>query len=208
VVVLARRTTTVDRYPLVQIVFAVVLGLLYIRTLAPAAVILTPLVAGLLRPVGPSKRASSARPPAAALTVIASLIVAGAVWAVVALPTFPPNAPVAATKAIVATSPSPQRVINEYGIGGWLLGRAPTVQPAIDGRTEIYPIDYVADYLHALDMSGDWRKTILPLRATATLLYRDTPLVNGLRDELHWHTVYEDDNWVVLVPPDVTPAGR
>jgi hypothetical protein len=68
-------------------------------------------------------------------------------------------------------------------------------------------VRYVESYLNALRMVGNWRATIQPLQANAALLHPDTPLVNGLRDELHWRTVYSDDTWVVLVPPTVpTPS--
>jgi hypothetical protein len=209
-IVVARTDRPVPRYLLLQILFAATLGVLYIRTVAPAAVLLTPLVADLLgprlAPRGHLPLRSRAILNGSLLGLIGVTAIAGATYALTAFPSLAPAAPVRATAALTALSPAPQRVINEYGIGGWLLGRAPSAQPAIDGRTEIYPVEYVRKYLGALRMQGNWRATIVPLQANAALLHPDTPLVNGLRDDLHWRTVFADANWVVLAPP-LTPAG-
>lgn len=212
VVVYGRSHTALDSYTLVQVVFAILLGTLYIRTVAPAAVLLLPLLADALgRPQ--AAQSDRGRSPAAVNGLLLGIMTTGALIAAGAtltiLPPLPPGAPVAATKALAALGPDPLPVLNEYGIGGWLIGRAPTVRPAIDGRTEIFSVQYVTDYLNALNMSGDWQSTIAPLGAQGALLKPSTPLVNGLRQVLGWQTVYSDENWVVLAPPDtpLSPAA-
>ncbi len=198
----ARSPRKQDAHTVAQVLFAVVLGLLYIRTIAPAAVLLTPLLADALRPdTLPRPRALAPAFVRSALAVLLALGVGGAAVVLTQVPDLPPAAPVAATKALLAAVPGEQRVLDEYAIGGWLLLFAPTARPAIDGRAEVYPLSYVGDYISALKMSGDWRAVIEPLRANSALLHPDTPLVNGLRDQLDWRVVYEDDTWLVLVPP-------
>lgn len=196
-------------YTLVQVAFAVLLGTLYIRTVAPAAVLLIPLLAdafGERVPTVTEKRSLQVVNGVFLGTILMGTLV-GAALTLMTLPRLPPAAPVAATEALVNSGKAPLRVVNEYGIGGWLLHRAPTVQPAIDGRTEIYPVDYVADYLNSLKMSGDWKSTIADLDPDVALLHPATPLVNGLRDELGWLTVYSDKNWLVLKPGGAEATG-
>jgi hypothetical protein len=203
----ARSSQQQDPYTLAQVLFAVLLGLLYIRTIAPAAVLLTPLLADALRPAAPRPLRTLA--PGFARGVLALLLILGIGGGVVVItqePELPPAAPVAATHALVAAVPGAERVLNEYAIGGWLLLFAPSARPAIDGRAEVYPLNYVADYIAALGMSGDWRGTIEPLHPNSALLHPDTPLVNGLRDELGWRVAYQDDTWLVLVPPTTTSS--
>lgn len=194
-----RRTSA---YTLAQVLFAVVLGLLYIRTVAPAAVLLSPLLADALRGgVATARRAMPAAVIRASMALLLLLGVGGGLLVVTQEPELPPAAPVAATRALLAAVPGQPRVINEYAIGGWLLLFAPAARPAIDGRAEVYPVAYVGDYISALRMSGDWKAVVRPLHANVALLHPDTPLVNGLRDELGWHVVYRDATWLVLVPP-------
>lgn len=204
IVAYARSGRTQDPYTLVQVLFALVLGLLYVRTVAAGAVLLTPLLAEALRPsVRPSPRALAPAFTRTLIALVTALAIGGGTTVLTQLPALPPAAPIAATKALVSAVPGQERVLNEYAIGGWLLLFAPSARPAIDGRAEVYPVRYVGDYISALGMSGNWRSVIEPLSANSALLHPDTPLVNGLRDQLGWHAVYEDDNWLVLVPPGV-----
>jgi hypothetical protein len=198
----ARSPERQDAYALAQVLFAVLLGLLYIRTIAPAAVLLSPLLADALRSAS-SRRKGGLAPGfvRGVMALVVVLAVGGGALVLTLEPELPPGAPVAATKALVDAVPGEERVLNEYAIGGWLLLFAPSSHPAIDGRAEVYPVRYVGDYISALKMNGDWRSVIRPLRANSALLHPETPLVNGLRDQLGWRVVYEDDTWLVLVPP-------
>ena len=202
-VVYARADKKADPYALAQLLFAAFLGLLYIRTIAPAVVLLTPLLADALAVPLAGRRGS--RFPQAFVMGCAALLgvlgVAGGATVLIAEPDLPPHAPVAATQALRDAVPDGAGVLDEYGMGGWLLLFAPDTRPAIDGRAEIYSLTFVADYINATKLAGDWKKTILPLHAQGALLHVDVPLVNGLRDELRWRTIYKDDTWLVLVPP-------
>jgi hypothetical protein len=198
-----RSDVRIDPHTALQVVFAVGLGLLYVRTVAPAAVLLTPLLADALRRSEPRPRARLADPFArTALATILLLGLGGGALVLVEEPALPPGAPVAATRALVAAVPDDPRVLNEYSIGGWLLFFARGAHPGIDGRAEIYPIHYVSRYYDLLRLRGDWRGDLAPLHANSALLHPTTPLVNGLRDELGWRVVYADDTWLVLVPPE------
>jgi hypothetical protein len=201
-VVLARRREPLSAYAMAQLLFALLLGLMYIRTIAPAIVLMTPLLADAM-----GRRSTGRKPrfPARFVVACAGALVflgfAGGVLVLTQEPDLPPAAPVAATKALTAAVPGKPRVLNEYAVGGWLLLMAPDARPAIDGRAEIYPERYVSRYIAALGMGEHWKETVTALKPNVTLLHPETPLVNGLRDELHWRTAYEDADWVVLVPP-------
>lgn len=203
VVTYGRRTTKVAPHELLSVGFAIVLGLLYTRTVAPAAVLLAPLLAEAM---GVARSRRPGFPHAfniALVALLGSLAVSSAVVVLTQEPDLPPGAPVAATRALLAAVPrgTDPRVLDEYAIGGWLLLYAPKAHPAIDGRAEIYPASYVGDYIQALKLEGDWQSTITPLDANVALLHPETPLTNGLRDQLGWRTVFKDNTWVVLVPP-------
>jgi hypothetical protein len=202
VVTTARHAARIPWSDLLPVLFAAYLGISYIRTVAPAVVVLVPYVAAAL---GRPSTYRPARSPVVVNAVLCAVLVAlgigGAYTVVRETPVLPTHAPVAATAAL-ERQPAPQRVINEYDLGGWLLWYAPTARPAVDGRTEIYDTAYLDDYFAALRMSGDdWQQTVRSLDANVALLRVGTPLVNGLEQILHWTTVYEDDTWIVLIPP-------
>jgi hypothetical protein len=198
----ARRNASATWSTLLPVLLASYVGVSYIRTVAPAVVILVPYAAAA---IGRPKRWTPVRAPAALngalLGLLLALAIAGSLLVVRQTPELPTHAPVAATAALEQL-PAPQRVIDEYDIGGWLLWNAPTAQPAVDGRTEIFSTHYLDNYFSAMRMSGThWRSTVQSLHPTAALLHVDTPLVTGLRDILHWRVVYRDDTWLVLTPP-------
>jgi hypothetical protein len=202
-----RSERRIDPHTSAQVAFAIVLGLLYVRTVAPAAVLLTPLLADALGRSDTRRGGRLADPFArAALSAIVLLGFGGGALVLAAEPSLPPSAPVAATQAVLTAVPGEPRVVNEYSIGGWLLLFAQRARPAIDGRAEIYPISYVSDYYDLLRMRGDWRPVLARLHANCALLHPTTPLVNGLRDQLGWHVVYRDDTWLVLVPPGIVSS--
>jgi hypothetical protein len=201
---MSRRRQVLPWSTLLPVFLAAYLGLSYIRTIAPAVVILVPYIAKAVGRSPDSKRERE-RGPVALNGVLCGLLAivaaAGSVLVMRTTPILPTHAPVAATAALERL-PGPQRVVNEYDVGGWLLWHAPTAQPAVDGRTEIYSTSYLDRYFSALRLSDpDWAKTIRALHPTAALLHVDTPLVTGLRDILHWRVVYRDDTWLVLTPP-------
>jgi hypothetical protein len=203
IVGVARRREPVPPSQLLVICAAIFLGLSYVRTLAPAAVLLVPHVAALWQPasgraVDAGKRSDRGMHRLGVAVALCALV--GTVAALALSPREQPGMPRPAAARVTATAPEPV-VITEYGLGGWLLWNAPTVRPAIDGRAEIYPVDYVRDYLSALRMGQGWQDVVDRVRADAALLSVETPLVGGLRDQLHWREVYRDDDFVVLVPP-------
>lgn len=210
VLAVARRRQALPWGTLLPVVFIAYLGFSYIRTVAPAVVLLVPYVAAAVgRRSGPVRTSAPLGVNVAIVSALAAIAVVGATLAVRLTPTLSEHAPVAATAALERL-PAPQRVIDEYDIGGWLLWHARQAQPAVDGRTELYSTRYLDRYLGSLRMDPRyWRSTVSSLDANAAFLRTRTPLVVGLRDILHWRVVYRDSTWVVLTPPAATTdAGQ
>jgi hypothetical protein len=203
VLCLARSAERIAWVELVPVMFAVVLGLRYIRTVAPAVIILLPYVAARLAARRQLVRRTD-RLSVAALAATVGIGVVGGVVAVRETPALPDHAPVAATAAVNALD-GEQRVINEYGLGGWVLWAAPHAHPLIDGRAELYGNAYIGDYLDALKMvDSDWSQVLLRDHPTVALLHREVPAVIGLQELLGWQAIYTDDTWIVLTPPGST----
>lgn len=198
----ARSRRPVAWTDILVVVAATFLGLSYLRTVAPGAVLLVPYAASALGQKHPlAVRPTRWQLNAAIAAAVGFLALGGATAAIALTPSLPPGAPVAATKVIEGLSPKPQRVLDEYAIGGWLLWWDQKDRPLIDGRIEIYDLGYLNHYFAALQMSGDWQATVARLHPAVALLTPGTPLTNGLRDELHWQVKFQDANWVVLTPP-------
>lgn len=203
---LARSTEKAPWVELVPVLFAALLGLRYIRTVAPAVVILVPYVATRLAIRRP-RTVRHDRLSIIALAATAAIGLVGAVIAVRETPDLPDAAPVAASE-VINSLPGEQVVINEYGMGGWILWATPDAHPLIDGRAELYGNTYIGNYLSALQMAGsDWSKVLLRDDPTVAFLHRDVPAAVGLQEILGWKELYSDDTWLVLVPPARTEAG-
>ena len=197
---LARSADRILWAELLPVAFAVVLGLRYIRTVAPAVIILAPYVAARLA-AGRQVAVRRDRISIAALTVTISLGVVGGIIAFRETPPLPNHAPVAASRVINAL-PGEQRVINEYGMGGWVIWATPHAHPLIDGRAELYGNAYIGQYLSALNMaSEDWQEVLLRDRPTVAFLHRTIPAAIGLQEIAGWRAIYSDDTWIVLTPP-------
>lgn len=112
------------------------------------------------------------------------------------------NTPAAALRAIDAATAGP--ILNSYDFGGYMdfVG----VPPYIDGRGELYGMDYALRYDHALNLQSvpDFLSLLDRYKIQTTLLAPGTPAI-GLLDRLPgWKRVYSDD--VAVVHRRVTPT--
>ncbi len=208
----ARRGARVPPSTITFVAASAVLGLLYSRTVPVLAIAVAPLAAAALQRLTrrDAPRLRLGRPEAVAWAV--ALIVAVPMIAQAARAATPPDParfiPSTTSAAVLAATthlnsrPGSVRVLNEYALGGWLLWAARNTSPAIDGRTEIYSVNYVERYGRALAMRPGWRQFVQDLDADAALLLDQTPLVEGLQS-LGWRVVFAQDALLVLVPPGV-----
>ena len=176
-------------------------ALMYNRTIALGAVVLTLLAASVL-----AQRVSIGVSKTPSRRLEASVLVFGTLFVFLLGPTLssadvslPGRTPLALEKPLQAL-PGGTVVYNDYALGGWLLWAHPDLDPVIDGRADVYDVDYFQRTLEATAMPPDWETTVRRSGATAALLPTDSPLVEGLQGRLGWTPVGVDKGYVLLVP--------
>jgi hypothetical protein len=183
------------------VLMATFIGLSYIRTVGILAIAMAPLAAQTLQSwSGRRVRrvALSGADRAIAVTMIVATAALGTAW-LTQIPGIKKGPPYEATQ-FLDDLPGRAQVINEYEFGGWLLWAGRDVSPGIDGRAETKTVDYLNEYVNALNLQGDWRSFVVTSGADAAWLRKEAPLVEGLR-LLGWRTAHEDDFTFVLLPP-------
>lgn len=106
-----------------------------------------------------------------------------------------PAAAVQAVRKAKLTGP----VLNEYGLGGYLIYAG--IPPFIDGRADMYGDDFLREYMEAISLkSPDGLPRLLKkYRIEWTLLLPESPAV-ALLDQLpEWRRLYADQTAVVHV---------
>ena len=208
VIVLRARHTWSDALPVVAFL---ALGLFSLRFIAPAAVVLAPVLGRSLRPAAPKPL----RPPDAALdglsrAVAALLVVLVAAFGVLSLrgsgldvSTYP-----AAAEQWMAAhgylDPSLHRVAEQDVVGCYLiLLRGSGGRVFVDDRVDMYPVSVSNDYdtlLHAQPGAA----TVLDRYRVDTVLWdRSLGLLGLLQARGGWLIVYQDKRWVVLTRSSV-----
>jgi hypothetical protein len=172
------------------------------RNVAPASLLMAPLVAHRLSQAFPASQARErAWSTRLGIALAATGLLAGlaTVWSRDNLPRE--EYPVALA-ASIASLPGEQRVLNDYAVGGLILFFSDqSAQVGIDGRTDRYGAEYIDDYLELMDLTGSWEDTLAELAPTAALLRREQPLAHVLVAERGWREVGQEADHVLLVPP-------
>ena len=140
---------------------------------------------------------------AAARTGVLAVIVlvfAGAAAARLAIPahlTEGQTAPIAAL-AHVPAALRQQPVLNEYGMGGYLIFNQ--VRPFIDGRADMYGNDFVDGYIKAVKPDPARLKALLArYQVRWTILRAENPAVAAMDALPGWKRLYADKSAVVHV---------
>jgi hypothetical protein len=184
-------------------VWALGLGfaMLYSRTVAVGAVLLVPLAAAALAAVAP---AATLRIRAGAEATV--LLVGVLLFAVL----------VGLTASGVAerTSPYPERfssglaalpagtgVLNDYGLGGWLLWTHPGLDPYVDGRADVYTVEHLDAYADLLRLAPGWQDRIQLDGLRVAILPEVAPLSTALVSQLGWTVASTDRGYVMLTAP-------
>jgi hypothetical protein len=89
-------------------------------------------------------------------------------------------------------------VYNEYALGGWLEWRHRNVVPVIDGMTDAYEVDHVADYVAAGRLEPGWRDFIDGTNANYALLESDSRLAAALVERRDWRVLVDESGLVLL----------
>jgi hypothetical protein len=198
-VVWVRTSRRVSLTDLLLWVLALGSALLYARTIAVAAVVATPLLAGALQSALPARPSVGRREWSVLLTsVVAVLLAVG-----VAVPRTATSAADVPDRLgpVLAGLPTGTRVFSVDFLGGWLWYAHPNVVPTMDTRAEIYGPTYVDAYVHALGAYPGWRETVSRSGARYALLAAAGPLADALEHQAAWTPVGVDHGFVLLKAP-------
>ncbi len=202
VLVLWLRGGRVAWTPLLVLGLACGWALLVTRLVAPAAVVVAPLLAravsdayartGRRRPTLPGER------PAVAVAAAGCLV--GLALAV------PHTAAVAAGVPTgfgsrLAALPSGSAVLVQDSTGAWVEWRFPGLNPVIDGLLDAYPVGYIRDFDAFRHAEPGWQRFVSGSGAHVGVLLRGSPATTALEEVLHWRPVQADGPWVYLVAP-------
>ena len=174
-----------------------------LRNVAPALLILAPLVAQRLCLAFPSIGRDPEPRWSAPLGVGLALALMGAGLATMPNRELLPDdvLPVELAQRI-GDLPGDQRVLNDYNTSGLVLFFAGEGdQVGIDGRTDRYGADYIRSYLELQDVQGDWEPLLDELDPTVALLRSDEALAHVLSAERGWVELGREGDWVLLAPP-------
>ncbi len=180
-------------------------ALAYARTIPVGAAVLAPVAAAALHaPTGlarePMRRAEVAL--TLGLTVVALLIAAVLAPTRGAVPAWGPND----LDTAIAALPADTVVCNDYGSGGWLIYAHPNVRPAIDGRTEVYAVDYVRAYLGFATGSPGWQSYLGRTSCHWALLPTGLPVTEALTAQAGWKVADRGADYVLLRAPATNPG--
>jgi len=100
--------------------------------------------------------------------------------------------------------PMPDRILNSYGFGGYLIWSGARTKIFIDGRGEFYEIAGVfADFMHIGLLKPGALSVLRNYQVQACLLDRGSPLEVFLTALPEWKTVYSDNVSTLLVRQEV-----
>ena len=102
--------------------------------------------------------------------------------------------------AYLRTHPALGRMLNSYNWGGYLIWALPEYPVFVDGRTDLYDDDLLAQYLAAVRGEPNWREVLERWQIGVVLLEPNAPLVTLLRQQ-GWQTAAADELSVILIPP-------
>ncbi len=173
------------------------------RYVTPALLLMAPLVAHRLvlafPRIGERPEPSWSRP--AGVAAAGALLMAG----VLTIPTREPlptaEWPIGLAQQIAELEPG-QDVLNDYNTAGIVLffgGQDSRV--GIDGRTDRYGAQYIADYIDLTDLKGDWKALLDELDPTSALLEEDSPLAYYLTESQGWSVAGQESGFTLLVKP-------
>jgi hypothetical protein len=173
----------------------VLFGCLAVRDVAPALVLLSPLLARRLDQLLPAstslvRRGASGGIAAAGLAAVLALMS----WT----PSVSPSVPMRLA-ARLDQQPG-AHVLVDYDIGGLVTGQARHVSAAVDGRTDVYDPAWLRSYLQLTELRGNWRLLLAQLAPDRALVLAHGQLASELT-ALGWHSDDVEGQWALLSAP-------
>jgi hypothetical protein len=165
--------------------------LIYARTVPVGAVLVAPLFASAVQSWLPSPRRASVRGERAVLALAAALIIGGLALVVPHNPEEP-LAQVDDVNSRLEQLPEGTVVFNEYSLGGWLEWRHRNVDPVVDGMTDAYEVEYMADYASARSLEPGWHDFVESTGAEYALFEKQAAISVVLLERDDWILIAED----------------
>jgi hypothetical protein len=113
--------------------------------------------------------------------------------------------PVQAVSWIESNQPA-GNLFNDYNWGGYLVWRLRDVPVFVDGRTDLYDDELLADYLHTLAGEDGWEETLDEFGVGTVLIPNGSGLDRALAQAVGWSWKYADELAVIYVR-DGSAAG-
>jgi hypothetical protein len=190
----------------VPVVAFVAAGLLAVRNLPIAAVVLAPVLGRVLKrpdslpPLPPTPASRERINRVFAVAIVAAFVVFG--LSVKANdPVELSGYPVEATDFLEEAGllRDPHRIAHLDFVGNYLeLRYGRRVKVFIDDRVDMYPTELSRDYRRLLNGYPEWRAILDTRRIDVVLWDRELPLTSLLRSTGQWLEVFAEDDWVVF----------
>jgi hypothetical protein len=179
--------------------FGVMLALTYVRTVALGAVVLGVLAAAQLGLRQEPARYWRRREVAAVGVGMVAVLAFGPLLATgdVSRPEDVPTKLTSALRELAAGTV----VFNAYELGGWLLWAEPDLDPVLDGRADVYDVDYFTQINDAYALKPGWEETVEKTGARVALLPHTAPLARALQGTQGWHVIATDHTFDLLAAP-------
>lgn len=197
----SRSSSPVPRAELVHMAAWSLFAFLAIRNVAPAILLMAPVVAARLSLRLPRAGRGSDREQRLLRVALIVVIVVGSLIALTRAVSVEPldGAPAAGLATSVARLDTPVRVLNDYNASGILLLTArDKVTLGIDGRADRLGGEYTEKYSQAEDLRGEWREYVSDLNPDVALLRTDLALTTWLREVEGWKLVRTDGELSLL----------
>lgn len=196
-----RRGQRVPWSQLLLLALAVGLALMYARTVAVGAAVLAPVAATTIKHVKGTEREPGSRRERV-ITLGAALVALVAAAVMSSHSAARPAAGANELDAELSALPSGTTVCNSYDLGGWLIWRHPNIRPAVDGRTEVYALDYFHEYLAFHSGRPGWESYLDTVGCTHALVRTTEPAAAGLAKQEGWIVVRAGEQFVLLRAPE------
>lgn len=168
------------------------------RGVPVAATILVPYLAGLLQQGLRERRPfAKERWVIGGLAVAASAVLAFSVTSEPGAPFQPGSWETTALDAM----PSGTVVLNEPGLGGYLLWRYPALTISSYGYFDTYTDAEFSRLVHLVHLQPGWAEDVRASRARVALLATTSPLAYALVETMHWKVVQSDASYELLRAP-------
>lgn len=107
--------------------------------------------------------------------------------------------------AWVDSQPSKGKMFNDYNWGGFLIWRLPEYPVFIDGRTDLYTDQQLADYVSTINGKPGWEQILSDNQISLVMIPPESVLAEQLNQNPDWRIGYGDETAVVYLRQDESP---